>query len=262
MKLINKILPNKAIIGMIHFPPLVGYKKYPGFDFIVKKTLDEVKLLNLGKVHAIMVENNYDIPHKEFVDPEITAMMTILTYLVVNNTKLPVGINVLWNDYRSALGICAVTGAKFIRIPAYVDTVKTNYGVMKACSKNAVKYRKKLNLENRVAILADVQVKHSVMVNKNKPLSQSIRESIQNSADAIIITGKWTGDEPKINDLEIAKRYCRNIPILIGSGSSPSNLQTLFKYANGIIVGTNIMKNGKVNKILLGKYMKSYNRLF
>ena len=66
----------QPIIGMIHFPPLIGYPNFPGLDYILKKAIKETKILSNGNVDAIMVENNYDTPHKEFVTPEATAMMT------------------------------------------------------------------------------------------------------------------------------------------------------------------------------------------
>jgi hypothetical protein len=125
MNILNNIFHSpKPVIGMIHLPPLIGYKGYPGIDFIKKRVVKETDLLNKSGVHAVMVENNYDIPHKELVGKEITAMMSVLTQLVADNTKLPVGVSVLWNDYQSALGISAAVGAKFIRIPAFVDNVE------------------------------------------------------------------------------------------------------------------------------------------
>jgi uncharacterized protein len=262
MDILNSIFhTQKPIIAMIHFPPLVGYKGYPGISVIEKRVISEVKILNNSGVHAIMVENNYDIPHREFVEPHITAMMTKLTDLVVRSTSLPVGIDVLWNDYKSALGICAATGSKFIRIPAFVDDVRTIYGDMKAVADDAILYRKKLGLEKTVAILVDVQVKHSEMIDESKPLSLSIKQAIKKGADGIIVTGKWTGDAPIIDDLSIAYKFSKQTPIFVGSGSSSSNLQQLFKYTSGIIVGTAIMEKGIVNRNKVQKYMRSYYKL-
>ena len=250
----------KPIIAMIHLPPLIGYKGYPGFEFIKKKTLEEVKILSSSGVHSIMVENNYDIPHKEFVDPEVAVMTAVLTQLVVDHTMLPVGINVLWNDYRSALGICATTGARFMRIPAFVDDVRTVYGDMKQRAEETVAYQKKLGL-SKVAIFADVQVKHSEMIDKNKPLSLSVKQAYEKGAQAIIVTGRWTGDAPKLDDLEVARKTAGRRPILIGSGSTPKNLEALFKFTDGVIVGTSIMTKGKVDKSKLATYMSVYNSL-
>src|SRR5688572_2925200 len=236
-KLQNIFASDKPLIGMIHFPPLLGYEGFPGIEYIEKKALKEAKILEESGVDAIMVENNYDLPHKEFVEPHITQMMTSLTDLVCKNTNLPVGVSTLWNDYKTSLHICKNTRASFFRIPAFVDSVKTSYGVMKAASREAVELRKELGLEH-IAIIADVQVKHSEMLDKNKTLTQSIKEAIKQHADAVIITGQWTGDSPSIEDLKEARIACGDFPILIGSGSTKQNLPTLLTYADGIIVGT------------------------
>ena len=242
---------------MIHFPPLIGYPGYPGIEKIEKRVLNEVEILNKSGVHSIMVENNYDIPHKEFVAPEVTAMMAKFADLVAKNTSLPVGIDVLWNDFRSALGICASSGLKYFRVPAFVDSVKTIYGDMPARAKEVIEYRKRLGLE-KVAVFTDVQVKHSEMLDKNKPLSLSVKQAYDNLSDAIIITGKWTGDSPKTDDLKIARKAAGKRLIIVGSGSTPENLETLFKYTDGIIVGTAIMTDGVVDSKKLAKYMKAY----
>jgi len=238
---------NRPLIGMIHFPPLVGYRDFPGLDYILKKSINEAKLLQAGGVDAIMLENNYDIPHVEFVPKEASSMMTFLTQKVCETVSLPIGISTLWNDYKTSLSICSQTRASFIRIPAFVDTVITSYGLMTAAAKKAVTLRQKLGL-HRVAILADVQVKHSEMVDKNKSLSQSVREAIDSGADAIIVTGKWTGDSPKIDDLKEAREAAGSFPIFIGSGANINNLKSLLNFADGIIVGTAVKEGESLSK--------------
>lgn len=262
MKLIQKMFVNpKPIIGMIHSPPLIGYPGYPGITVIRNRIAEEAKILEKAGIHGIIVENNYDIPHKEFVDTAVGAIMTMLVDTVVSCVSVPVGVSVLWNDYKTALGICAATGASFIRVPAFVDDVRTKYGDMIARADEVVARRKLLDLDNKVAILADVQVKHSEMIDKNKTLATSVRQAIKKEADAIIITGKWTGDAPILGDLQIAKRYALNLPVLVGSGSNVDNLSDLLRLCDGIIVGTAIMNKGVVNRNKIDAYMRMYKQL-
>jgi len=60
--LINVFQSERPLIGMIHFPPLIGLPEYPGFEYVKTKMLQEVKILERGGVDAIMIENNYDLP--------------------------------------------------------------------------------------------------------------------------------------------------------------------------------------------------------
>jgi len=248
MKNMNKLesifKTNKPLIGMIHFPPLIGYIDYPGFSYIVKKMLTEANVLERAGFDGIIIENNYDMPHVEKIPATAAEMFASLANILQKEIKIPFGLDVLWNDYEVSLAICATTSAKFFRIPAFVDTVKTNYGIMTARAKEAVLLRHKLNLDN-VAILADIQVKHSEMIDQGKTIDQSAKEAVKAGADAIIVTGKWTGDLPTIKDLENTRNTVGNFPIIVGSGATIENLSILGKYTDGIIVGTDL-KSGKI----------------
>jgi uncharacterized protein len=248
----------KTVIGMIHFPPLAGYEGYMGIEKIKERVAYEVKLLNGSGVHAIMIENNYDIPHRENISGEVAAVYTTLGTYISGLTDLPMGISVLWNDYRTSLAICEAIGTTFFRVPAFVDDVRTSYGEMKHVAEETVQLRKKMHLEKNAAIFADVQVKHSKLIDGKKPLSLSVTEAVSQRADAVIVTGKWTGNPPTLEDLQTAKKYAGTIPLIVGSGSDSENIKSLFEYADGIIVGTAIMDNGIVNKQKLEKYMSSY----
>ena len=237
----------RPLIGMVHFPPLIGYPDHPGFDYIVKKMIKEAKILEKAGFDGIVIENNYDIPHKEKISTMEAAMFSSLACILQQNIKIPFGISILWNDFETSLSICASSLARFFRAPAFVDTVKTSYGIMPARAKEIVILRNKFKLNN-IAIFADIQVKHSEMIDKNKTLAQSAKEAITNGADAIIVTGKWTGDSPKIDDLKNTRESVSDFPILIGSGATNENLSILSQYADGIIVGTSLKEGGVQSK--------------
>ncbi len=247
MNKLTNLLGKNPLMGMIHFPPLVGYPDYPGFSYIANKMLKEAKVLENAGFDAIIIENNYDTPHSEKITASSAAMFASLARLLQDNINVPLGLDILWNDYETSLAICASTKASFFRVPAFVDTVKTSYGIMNAKAKEVIVLRKKLNLEH-IAILADIQVKHSEMVDKNKTLTQSATEAISCGADALIITGKWTGDAPKMDDLIEVRNVSESFPIIIGSGATKENLASLLKYANGIIVGTALKEGESLSK--------------
>lgn len=247
MNSLDKIFrTKKPIIGMIHFMPLLGYKDYAGIDAVLNKALVDLKALNKGGVNGIMIENNYDIPHKIFVGPETIGCMTYLTAEIIKNTKLPVGISVLWNDYKVALAIAKVCGAKFIRVPVFVDNVRTNYGNIFGNPEGVLSFRKRIGANN-VLLFTDIHVKHSVLLSKNS-LEESALQAIREGSDALIITGKWTGDAPDINKLKRVREVVSDFPILVGSGATKDNISQLMKYADGVIVGTSLKSGKRQNK--------------
>jgi len=235
---------SKIIIGMVHFPPLLGYKDFPGIDVCLKRALQDAKTLEKGGVDAIMVENNYDIPHKIFVEPETVAIMTFLVNRIREVVKVPLGICILWNDYKVALSIAKVCNCQFVRVPVFVDSVKTNYGEIVANSKDVLEFRKNIGAFD-VALLTDIHVKHAEML-EQKTITQSAKEAKQNGSDGLIITGKWTGDMPNLDELKEARKAVgNNFPIFVGSGATKENAKSLLQYVNGIIVSTSL-KTGQV----------------
>lgn len=236
---------NGVIIGAIHFPPLLGYSESPNFKISLNNALKDLKAFENGGVDGIIFENNYDIPHKETVGPETVAMMTSLGEKIKKETSLPVGVSVLWNDFRAALSISKTIGAKFIRIPVFVDKVKTDYGVITGDSKAVKDFQKKIGAED-ITLLTDIQVKHAEILNK-RPIEKSALEAIRNGTDALIVTGKWTGDAPNLDELAAVRKSVADFPIIIGSGADENNIDDLLKYANGAIVSTSL-KAGNQNK--------------
>ena len=55
--------------------------------------------------------------------------MTRCVNEVVRAARIPCGVNALRNDARAALGICAATGAKFLRVNVHVGAQLTDQGV-------------------------------------------------------------------------------------------------------------------------------------
>lgn len=262
MNLLKEILPErKSIIGMIHLPPLAGYPDHQPIAVTRARILQETRYLEEAGVHAIMVENNYSTPHREFVRKAEAREMMSLVDSVVRSAHRPVGVDVLWSGYETALDICVHTGARFIRVASFVDDVMTRYGLMVGRADEAMAYRRKLGLDKRVAVLADVQVKHSEMIDKTKPLRRSVREAVEKGTDAIIVTGTWTGVAPIMPDLRIARHFGRGLPIVVGSGSTTENMEDLFSSSDVIIVGTAIMTDRVVDRTKLNAYMDQYRSL-
>lgn len=236
---------NKVLIGAIHFPPLLGYPDFPGFDIALENALSDLKALEDGGADAVILENNYDIPHTEFVGSGTVTSMAFLAGKIKEVAKIPVGISVLWNDYKTALCIAKALGLKFVRVPVFIDTVKTDYGIISGVSKDIINFRKSIKAE-KVAIFTDIHVKHAELISR-QDIVESANKAIKEGSDAIIVTGKWTGDAPNMDELKKVRKATGNFPILCGSGVDEKNVAKLFTMANGAIVSTSL-KEGVIDK--------------
>ena len=236
MKIFNK--DKNIVIGAIHFPPLYGYPDFPGVSIALENALKDLRVFEAGGVDAVILENNYDIPHKTLVDPEVSEMLEYLSKKIKEKTKLPVGISVLWNDYKTALMVAKNAGLSFVRIPVFVDRVETSYGIMEPKADEVVEFRQSIGVEN-VALLTDIHVKHSKILSKHS-ITESALLAIGKGADALIVTGRWTGEAPDLKQLQSVRDKIGDFPILCGSGVSAENIEKLFRFANGGIVSTSV----------------------
>ena len=243
------------VIGAIHLPPLLGYNDFPGIDRALKNALYDLEILEEGGVDAVIFENNYDIPHRASVDASVVACMTYIGSTLRQKTRLPLGISVLWNDYRTALSIAKVVDLQFARVPVFVDTVKTSYGVMEGTPDDVNAFRESIDA-NTIGILTDIHVKHAELISKNG-IVESARLAIEHRSDGLIVTGNWTGDAPDIEELELLKKEIGGFPLIIGSGANNDNISKLFEYSDAAIVSTSL-KEGTINKEEIN--LKSYDQ--
>ena len=227
----------KPLIGMIALPPLPGYPAYLTIDALVDAALADLAALEQGGVDGVLVENDFDQPHTLVAGPEVIAAMARVTREVVSRARVPVGIEVLLNDWRGSLAVAAATGATFIRLDFFVDRVHSKLGVIEPDPAAILRYRQEIRAES-VQIFADLQVKYSTPVGGPKPMAQSAREAAAAGADAVIVTGTETGIGP--TPAALADARAGGVPVLVGSGLSPANAPALGPLADGYIVGTSL----------------------
>lgn len=224
---------------MIALPPLLGYPDFTDLDSVIERALGDLDTLQRAGVDGVCVENDYDRPHQVIVGAEIVASFTRVAGEVARHAKIPVGLEVLLNDWRASLAIAKVIGATFVRLDFFVDRVRIAAGIIDPEPEAVIAYRNRLGAEN-VALFTDIQVKYSELLEPGKPLSQSTRQAISHGADAVVISGKVTGDPPTPSDLREVREAAGDFPVLIGSGAAPHNVRDLFRYADGAIVGTSL----------------------
>jgi uncharacterized protein len=158
--------------------------------------------------------------------------------------SLPIGLNVLRNDGRSAMAIAACTGVKFIRVNVLTGVMATDQGLIEGCAHDLLRYRRELGCD--VQIFADVLVKHARPLGSPN-LTTAVQETIQRGlADAVILSGWATGNPPSLEDLELARDAANGTPVLIGSGADWDNISILSKAADGVIVSSSLKRQGKI----------------
>lgn len=239
--------PGPVLVGMVHLPALPGAPAHTlPMDRIVRRARDEARALLDGGFDAVLVENYGDTPfHPGPVPPETVAAMSRAVASVVDVAgDHPVGVNVLRNDARAALGIAAATGARFIRVNVHAGTMWTDQGALTGRAWDTLRVR--TTLAPNCAILADVHVKHATPPPGSTP-EDAARDLVSRAgADAVIVSGTGTGEPTDPDRVRRVAGAVPEAPVFVGSGATPDSVAGLLTAgASGLIVGSWIQTGGR-----------------
>ncbi|PSO54994.1 MAG: phosphorybosylanthranilate isomerase [Cyanobacteria bacterium QS_7_48_42] len=241
---------SKPIIGVVHLLPLPTSARWGGnLKAVIDRAEQEATALAAGGVDGIIVENFFDAPFtKEQIDPAVVSAMTLIVQRLKNLVMLPVGINVLRNDAKSAMAIATCVDAQFIRANVLTGVMATDQGFIEGEAHQLLRYRRELG--SKVGILADVLVKHARPLGSPN-LTTAVKETIERGlADGVILSGWATGSPPSIEDLELASAAAEGTPVFIGSGADWENVPELMKVADGVIVASSLKRGGRINETI------------
>ena len=238
----------KEIIGVVHLLPLPGSPGWKGdLDSVVEHALRDTEALTGGGVDAVIFENFGDVPFLSGpVPPETVAAMAVVIESVANSVEMPFGVNVLRNDPIAALGLAYATGGEFIRANVHTGVMVTDQGIIQGRAEDTL--RRRSALAAPVKLLADVLVKHAVPLG-DQDIRDAAKAAIHRGmADALIVTGSFTGEEADLSDVKAVKESVpQGTPVLVGSGVTEGNIRNYLEYADGVIVGTSLKRDGVVS---------------
>ena len=236
----------KVLVGVVHLKPLPGSPRHrQTMADIIKAAVADAVAYERGGAHAIFIENFGDVPFtKTDVAPETIAAMTAAGCAVRAAVKLPIGFNVLRNDARAALALCAACGGDFIRVNVHSGAMLTDQGIIEGDAYNTLRYREAV--APGAQIFADVHVKHAVPLG-DWSLEDAANDTVERGlADALIVSGVGTGKAADIGDVERVRVACPHAKILLGSGVNAGNVKDFLRIADGVIVGSSLKKDGKL----------------
>ncbi|MFQ5589679.1 MAG: BtpA/SgcQ family protein [Phycisphaerae bacterium] len=237
-------LPSPALIGVVHLPALPGAPCHQlPMDEIIERTLADALILRDAGFDAIIVENFGDLPFSgSRLSPGSVAALALVADRARRATSLPLGINALRNDARSALGIAAAAGGSFIRVNVHTGVSATDQGMIEGRAAQTLRYRRQLGA--RIAILADVHVKHAEPVSQPDLASAARETAYRGLADGLIVTGRATGEPVNPDHLTCVRAAVPDRRVYVGSGATAESARCLMESSSGIIVGTALKPGG------------------
>ena len=235
-----------VLIGVVHLRPLPGSPRWEGpLPNLTRSAIADARAYERGGADAVFIENFGDAPFtRSRVGPETIAAMAVVGCAIREAVGIPIGFNVLRNDARTALALCAACAGSFIRVNVHTGAMLTDQGLIEGEAFDTLRYRRLICPDSR--IFADVHVKHAVPLG-DCTIEAAARDTLERGlADALIVSGSGTGMAADVADLQRVRDACPNAKIFLGSGVTRANVRSYSPLADGFIVGSSLKAGGKL----------------
>lgn len=239
-------LPPRALIGMVHAGALPGspFASRPVAELAADAVADARRLHAAG-FDAVLLENMHDRPYlRRRVGPETVAAMTAIALAIREAVPLPLGVQILAGANREALAVAIAAGGSFIRAEGFLFASVADEGLLDEADAGPLLRRRRDLGAAGIAILADIRKKHSShAITADLDLAEHAAAAAFSGADAVVVTGRSTGDPTPPESLRAA-RGGGPLPVGVGSGAEAATLPGLLEVADAVIVGSSIKREG------------------
>jgi membrane complex biogenesis BtpA family protein len=156
---------------------------------------------------------------------------------------IPIGINVLRNDALSAVAVASAAGASFVRVNIHMGAAVTDQGIIQGNARETLQAIR--DQAPGLRVFADVFVKHAKPLGSSSIEQSSVELVDRGKAAALIVTGDMTGSPASLERVRTVKNAVPGVPVLAGSGVTVESVGRVLGEADGVIVGSSIMKEGR-----------------
>lgn len=235
----------KPLIAMVHFPALPGRPSYDaggGLELLLTRVRHDLHHLQDAGVDGLLFCNEQDLPYSFDVPPEIPATMAYIIGRLRDETRLPFGVNILW-DPVATIRLAAATGAAFVR-EVFTGTYESDMGFWSPRGSDAFLVRRQLDAQN-IAIFNNITPEFARSI-ANRSVAERAKVAEFFGADALLISGHMAGASADLDNIREAKDAAPRTPVLANTGVNETNIERLLGVADGAIVGTAFKVNGYI----------------
>lgn len=234
----------KPIIAMCHLMALPGDPSYDpkgGMDEVIKYARKDLIALQNGGVDAIMFSNEFSLPYLTRVEPVTIACMARIIGELMEEIKVPFGVNALWDPIAS-LDLAVAVGAKFIR-EVFTGAYAGDLGLWVTNCGNVMRHQHVIGAE-QVKLLFNI-VPESASYLGNRDVVDIAKSTIFNAhPDALCVSGLIAGAETDLTVLKNIKQVAQNTIVFVNTGVRLETVDQQLDIADGAIVGTTFKQGG------------------
>ncbi|MEF9971807.1 MAG: BtpA/SgcQ family protein, partial [Oscillospiraceae bacterium] len=137
---------DKPIVAMCHLQAMPGdpyYDAIGGMKKVVELARADMLALQNGGVDAIMFSNEFSLPYLTKVRTSTTAAMARVIGELMDEIRIPYGVNVLWDPIAS-IDLAAATDARFIR-EIMTGVYASDFGLWNTNVGETVRHKQEVN---------------------------------------------------------------------------------------------------------------------
>jgi len=240
----------KPIIAMCHMPAMPGdpgFDAAGGMDKVYEHTYRELHSLQDGGVDAVMFSNEFSLPYLTDVHVETVAAMARVIGQLMPLIKVPFGVNVLWDPYKS-IDLAMATGAKFVR-EIFTGVYASDFGLWNTNCGDVVRHQHAIGAQN-VKLLFNI-VPEAAKYVAERNIADIARSTVfNNHPDALCVSGLTAGTETDSAVLKKVKSTVPDTVVLANTGCRIDNIEKQLAIADGAVVGTTFKADGKFENMV------------
>jgi uncharacterized protein len=245
----------KAVLGMVHLPPLPGTPFYQegSFGQILDVALQSAQALAEGGADGCLVQTVDRVyAPGEDSDPARTAAIALVVGSIAQATGegFQVGVQLMQNALKASLAVAKVAGGSYIRASALVGATLTPHGMVEAHPLEVMEYRVKVHAEG-IKIIAEVESMHFKWFGAAKLVAEVTRAAVLAGADAVALCHP---DEARALEMIASVRHAApEVPVILAGYTNHENAARLLAAADGAFVGTCLERGGWGGQIDIGR---------
>lgn len=255
----------KPIIAMCHLGALPGdphFDKKAGIAEVIRWARIDLNALQNGGVDAVMFSNEFSMPYLTTVPTVTVACMARVIGELIDDIRVPFGVNVLW-DPKASLDLAVATGASFVR-EIFSGVYASDFGLWNPNCGEIVRHQHAISAEN-VKLLFNI-VPEAAQYLGNRDIADIARSTVFNHRpDALCVSGLTAGSQTDTSILRKVKEVVPDTVVFANTGVRLENVKEQLRIADGAVIGTTFKYDGKfenhVDERRVETFMKAVRKI-
>lgn len=236
---------DKPIVAMLHMKPMPGdpnYDSVAGVRAVADHARRELAALQEGGVDSVMFSNEFSLPYLTETEPITSITMARIIGELLDEIKVPFGVNVLWDGTRT-IDLAAATGAKFVR-EIFTGVYASDFGLWNTNVGAVARHRRRVDAQD-VKMIFNIVPEAAVYVGEREIESITKTTIFNCQPDILAVSGATAGSALDPEILRRAKEIAGDTPVFANTGSRTDTIASLLAIGDGAVVGTAFKRDGK-----------------